>query len=392
MNNRALHIMISAGETSGDLHGAYLARALRELVPEVQLFGMGGPQMRQAGVELLFDPTSLSTVGFWEALRSYRALKSALALLERALAQNRPDVLVVIDFPGFHLRLAEAAKKMGVPVVYYFSPSAWAWGRGRALQVARSVALVAAVFPFEAEVYRQAGAEVNFIGHPLLDIVRVEKGREELRRELAGESSPVVGLLPGSRRQEIEFLLPPLLGAAERIRRRYPAAAFLLPLASSITPEQVEPYLRRRADLPVRVVQGRTYEVMAACDLILVASGTATLEATCLGTPMVVVYRLSWPTYLLARLLVRVPYIALPNIVAGWRVVPELIQRQATPERIAAEALALLDSPPLREEMRERLHRVVELLGQPGAVRRAAKLVVAVARGRSANGRPDYGQ
>lgn len=391
MNDRALHVMISAGETSGDLHGAYLARALRELVPEVRLSGMGGVQMRQAGVELLFDPTSLSTVGFWEALSSYKALKSALALMQRALAQDRPDVLVVIDFPGFHLRLAEAAKKIGIPVVYYFSPSAWAWGRGRALQVARSAALVAAVFPFEAEVYRQAGAEVTFIGHPLLDVVRVEKGREELRRELAGELSPVVGLLPGSRRQEIELLLPPLLGAAQRIRQRYPSTAFLLPLASSITPEQVEPYLRR-SDLSVRVVQGRTYEVMAACDVILVASGTATLEATCLKTPMVVIYRLSWPTYLLARLLVRVPYIALPNIIAGWRVVPELIQRQATPDRIAAEALALLDSPPLREEMRERLQRVVELLGQPGAVRRAAKLVVAVARGRSANGHPDYGQ
>ncbi|MFS8544318.1 MAG: lipid-A-disaccharide synthase, partial [Limnochordales bacterium] len=234
-------LLLSAGEASGDVHGADLARALAAQAPGVQLFGMGGPMMAAAGVELLYNPTSLSTVGFLEALKSVRVLRRVLARLSAAMDERRPDGVVCIDFPGFNLRLAALAHRKGIPVLYYFSPSAWAWGRGRAAQLARLGATILAVFPFEAEVYRAAGAPVVFVGHPLVDRVRPSAGREDIRAELGvPPGGTLVALLPGSRRQELESLLPAMLAAARIIRDQRPGARFVLPMAYTLAADEVQ--------------------------------------------------------------------------------------------------------------------------------------------------------
>lgn len=376
-------MMVVAGEASGDVYGARLAEKLKVLRPDVDLFGLGGTLMQAAGVRLLFNPTGLSAVGLAEAVRSAAALRGVLGEARRALSSERPSCLVLIDFPEFNMRLARAAARLGIKSVYLFAPTAWAWRRGRARRVARTVTKVASVFPLEAKVYREAGADVEFIGHPLLDLVSpaAAADRRAARAELgfggAGLET-VVGLLPGSRAQEIRLLLPPMLDGAARIAKARHGARFVLPLAETV-PEDAVREAVAASGLPIRVVRGQAHRCMAAADVVVVASGTATLEATIVGTPMVVVYRVSRSTWALGRLLVKIPYISWPNILAGKRVVPELLQEEASGEAIARETLRLLDDPACAGVMTQELARARGALGAPGALERAARLVIEVA-------------
>ncbi|HHY32316.1 MAG TPA: lipid-A-disaccharide synthase [Firmicutes bacterium] len=382
-----MKVMIVAGEASGDLYGGHLASKLKLLRPDIDMFGLGGRLMQAAGVRLLFNPTGLSAVGLLEAVRSAAALRGVLGEARRALAAERPSCVVFIDFPEFNMRLAGTAASLGIKSVYLFAPTAWAWRRGRANRVARTVTKVASVFPLEAQVYREAGAHVEFIGHPLLDLVRpaTAADRAAARAELGlgsalGSRAPVVGLLPGSRAQEIRLLLPPILEAAARIAGAKPGVAFVLPLAETV-PERAVREAVEASGLPIQIVRGRAHECMAAADAIVVASGTATLEATIVGTPMVVVYRVSRSTALIGRLVLRTPYISWPNILAGRRAVPELLQDEANGEAIAHEVLRLLDDASCAGAMVGELARARAALGSPGALERAARLVVEVSVG-----------
>ena len=375
-------IMLSAGEASGDLHGAVLCRALRELEPGVRLVGMGGAHMAAAGMDVIVDPTGQAAVGTSEALGRIPALYRAYRALGQRLRTERPRALVLIDFPEFNLRLARRARRAGVPVVYFIPPQLWAWRRGRIRQMARRVSQVLAVFPFEPAVYEQARVPVEFVGHPLLDVVPLDLTRDEARRSLGADPGhSLIGLLPGSRREEVEHLLPPMLEAAGRLAAADARRRFVLGLAPTVPREQVQAHLHRAAGGPaVGLVSGRTYEVMAAADALLIASGTATLEAALLGTPMVVCYRVSRTTEVIARLLARVQWIGLPNLVSGRAVVPELIQKDVTGPRLAAEAARLLEDPVIATAQRAAFKELRARLGEPGVGRRAARAVLAAAR------------
>lgn len=373
-------IMLVAGEASGDLHGATLGRALRQEAPRCRLVGMGGARMAAAGVELLADVTRAAVMGGPEALGRVPRLLGAYRRLRGALqGPRRPSALVLIDFPEFNLRLARAACRAGVPVVYFIPPQVWAWRAGRVRTIARRVALVLAVFPFETALYRQAGARVEFVGHPVLDALAGAPERGEARRELGlPQDALVLGLLPGSRREEVDRSLPAMREAARRVRAERPETRVVLALAPTVDPAEVARHVGGDSD--VALVRDRTYAVMRAADLLLVASGTATLESALLGTPMVVVYRVSFGTELMARTLLRIPWISLANIVLGRAVVPELYQEAATGRRLGEEAVRLLLDPTALEAQRRAFRELAGQLGEPGVGRRAARLVLEAAR------------
>jgi lipid-A-disaccharide synthase len=375
-------IMLSAGEASGDLHGATMCRALRALDPGLRLIGMGGPRMAAAGVEILVDPTAHAAVGTSEAIGRVPGLYRAYRILVRRLREARPKAMVLIDFPEFNLRLAKQARRAGVPVVYFIPPQLWAWRRGRIRQMARRVTRVLAAFPFEESLYEEAGVSVEFVGHPLLDVVPSDLDRMKARQRLGvGERQTLVGLLPGSRRQEVGRLLPPMLDAAARLSRTDGRRCFVLGLAASVERGLVSVPLRRASEAggpPVEVVEGLTHEVMAASDALLIASGTATLEAALLGTPMVVCYRVSRLSEVVARLLARSAWISLPNIVAGRGAVPEILQDKVTGARLASEAERLLVNSVAATAQRAAFKEVRLRLGQPGVGERAARAVLKI--------------
>lgn len=372
-------IMLVAGEASGDLHGANLVRHLKRLAPSVALVGMGGRAMAQAGVGLLSDVTRLAVVGGSEALSRLPALYRAYRGLVNRLREDPPRAVVLIDFPEFNLRLARRAKRLGIPVVYFIPPQVWAWRRGRARIIARLVQLVLVVFPFEVELYESAGARVRFVGHPLLDGLTAPPTRRDARERLGiAAEATLVGLLPGSRREEVERLLPEMVEAAARIRAARPGTQFVLALAPTVDPALVNSRLAARP-VPISVATGRTYEAMVASDLLLVASGTATLEAALIGTPMVVCYRVSRVSQWLGRLALRTPWISLPNIVAGRAVVPELLQERARGAALAAEALGLLNSPAALLAQRSAFEEIRVRLGTAGVGERAALAVLEIA-------------
>lgn len=371
----ATDVLLVAGEASGDLHAATLARALLDHAPGLRLAGMGGARMAAAGVRLLRRVESVAVVGGTEVLGRLPALWRAFRALRRHLREARPGVVVLVDFPEFNMRLARAARRLGVPVVYFIAPQVWAWRRYRVRALARDVSRVLAIFPFEVGFYADAGVPVEFVGHPVLDVLP-PLTRDSCRAGLVASGEALVGLLPGSREHEVRRHLPVLLGAARRLREARPRLRFALPVAPTLDPRAIEA-TARASDVPVTVLQGEAYRVMSASDLLLVASGTATLEAACYGAPMVVVYRLSGLSYALARLLVRgVAHVSLPNILAGRGIVPELIQRRATAEKVAAAAQALLEDETARAAQRAALLEVRARLGEPGAARRAAGAVL----------------
>jgi len=376
-------IMLSAGEASGDLHGGTLCRALRKLSPGIRLTGMGGGHMAAAGMEVIVDPTGQAAVGTSEVVGRVPALYRAYRAMGRRLLVDRPDALVLIDFPEFNLRLARRARRAGVPVVYFIPPQLWAWRAGRVRQMARRVKRVLAVFPFEPPLYERARVPVTFVGHPLLDVLPLDLTRDEARRRLAVDPGhALIGLLPGSRPGEIERLLPSMLDAARRLAAADGRRRFVLGLAPTVAREEVATIMSAAGPgiPPIELVSGRTYEVMSAADTLLIASGTATLEAALLGAPMVICYRVSRLTELIARALTRVEWIGLPNLVSGRLVVPELIQGEVTGARLAQEATCLLDDPVAATAQRAAFKDLRARLGEPGVGLRAARAVLDTAR------------
>jgi lipid-A-disaccharide synthase len=364
-------MLLVAGEASGDLHGARLVSELRELQPDLRVFGLGGSGLRESGMEAVADFSRLSVVGIAEVLRVLpRARRVFRQLLEEA-ERRKPAVAVLIDFPEFNLRLARQLKKRGTPVIYYVSPQIWAWRRGRLRVVSEAVDKMLVLFPFETDFYR-GKVDVQHVGHPLVDEVPQLSQVWDLGNEAAGRPGDKyrVALLPGSRSSEIKRLLPVLLETAEQLARVF-SVTFSVIQAPSVAESAIEEQLAR-STADVRVVREDRFEAIAGCHLAICASGTATLEVGLLRTPMVVVYRVGGGSYLLGRMLVRVPFISLVNLVLGAGVVPELIQREVKAERIAAEALRLLQNSNAREEMRKELRRLRAVLGSEGASRRAA--------------------
>lgn len=369
-------ILIVTGEASGDLHGANLATAIRMLRPDAELLGVGGGKMKAAGVRLVQGIERLDAMGL-VGLAQLRAAVRTYCALVRFLRENPLDAVVFIDNPGLNLRLARAAKKVGHRVFYYIAPQIWAWHGSRIHLIARVVDHMIVILPFEKEFYRQAGVRCDFVGHPLLDAVAPSYDRAELRKRFGVErATRVIGLLPGSREKEVRSLLPMMLDAAARLVREDPQVQFLVAQASSISTGLIEE-LSAGAKVKVRTLPDQANEVMAASDLLLVASGTATLQAAVIGTPMVLVYRTSWLTYWIVRWLITVDCIGLVNIVAGRRIIPELIQQEATAQRLAEEATRLLRDQSAYSEMCAALRAVREQLGEPGASRRAAAAILA---------------
>jgi lipid-A-disaccharide synthase len=374
-----MRILIVTGEASGDLHGAHLAKAIMALDPTTELVGIGGPSMRAAGVNLVPGVPQLDVMGLI-GLSAIRAMLQRVRAIRRVLKAEAWDLVVLIDNPGLNFHFARVAKAAGRRVLYYIAPQLWAWRPGRMKWIQRRVDHVVVILPFEPELYHRAGVRCTFVGHPLLDMVAAHYDRAKLRREFGlSESARVVGLLPGSRVSEVEMLLPVLLKAAAQLVLAEPGTQFILAQASSIDDNLIQTLLRD-SPVPVRVVHDRASEVMALSDVLLIASGTATLQAAVVGTPMVLLYKTSPLTYRLARWLITVKWIGLVNLVGGRLIVPELVQEDATDERLCREVLHLLRDPSAYNDMKEGLRQVRQSLGEPGASSRAAQVVLSECR------------
>ncbi len=368
-------IMFSAGEASGDLHGAGLAAALRRIEPEIEMLGLGGPKMEQAGVKLSKNFQEYSVMGFWEVLKNIHRLFKLRNALVQVMEEEKPDLLVLIDYPDFNWRLAEKAKKLGIPVFSYIPPSAWAWRKGRAKTCTRLADEFVAIFPFEMQVYEAAGANISFVGNPLVDTVKASMSRAEARQYfgISEETHPVL-LLPGSRQQEIELVLPVMLEAAKLLQAERPDTKFFLPVAPGISRNLLE-HMALTAGVELHFTVDKTYDLMGLADFALATSGTVVMEAALMGLPCVVLYRMSLITYLIGRLFVKVENFSLPNILLSERVQPELLQAEVNPQRILSEARRLYAGEPASTEVRKKLAKACELLGPPDAVSRVAKLI-----------------
>jgi len=374
---------ISAGEHSGDLHAASLIQEIRKQDPKAQIWGMGGPLMAAAGAEIMFDPTAESTIGFWEAAKKVWVFRRRLSEFTYFLRENRPDVVVWVDFGGFNRLLAEQAAALSIPVVCLFPPAAWAYGKGRADRLARCVTHVASVLPFEAEYYRRYyNLKVTYVGHPLVDRVRPQLAPEEWRqRHGLAPTEKVILLMPGSRKQEVRNLLPVMLAAAAELAASREDLRFFLPVAPTIDQALVQSLLEQHPGLAVETEpSAENYNLMAAADLGILASGTATLEAALLGLPMIVTYRVSSVSALLYRFLQNKEnnqpvMVSLPNLIKGRKIVPELLQDGLTVDDLVMQVRLFLELPERSRQMRKELQGIGEILGPPGVMERVATIV-----------------
>lgn len=368
----APRIVVSAGEASGDRHAAALVTALRARHPGLRIGGMGGTALAAAGVELWVDSSELGVIGLGELIGKYFRIRRALAAMQRRLAAERPDLLICVDYKEFNFRLARAAKAAGVKVLFYVSPQVWAWRPQRVLAYGRAVDHMAVIFPFEVPFYQAHGIPVTYVGHPLAGQVHSALSPSQARQEFGIDpKGPVFGILPGSRQNELQRLLPIMLDAARLLAAEFPAASFILPAADSLPQAGIDAALSR-TPLPIQVVRGRFYDVLSACDAVMTASGTATLECALMGVPMAICYRLSPLSYWLATRLVRVSWIGLPNIVAETQIVREFIQHQATAANLAGELRRLLCDEAYAESMRDGLREVARRIGRQDGIRALA--------------------
>jgi lipid-A-disaccharide synthase len=374
----AEEILIVAGEASADLHAARALIELRKLRPGLHAFGVGGPALRAAGLETLYPAEDISVMGLLEVLPRLPRILSILRGLGKAAQARRPIVALLVDLPDFNLRLAARLKELGVKVVYYISPTIWAWRKGRAFQIARVVDRMLCILPFEPEAYRGSGVQARFVGHPFAERPLPEPPRAYRDRLGLAPDRLTIALVPGSRRGEIARLLPPMLDAAERLRAAHPDAQFVLPVAPTLDRAVLAPHLAAHATLEVRLVDGQADVVVGASDAALVKSGTSTLEAGLMHRPMVVAYRMAWLTYLVARLLVKLKHFSLVNLLVGREVVPELFQGEVTGEKMAAALERVLVDGPARQAQLDGLRQVRATLGEPGAPERVAREVVEV--------------
>lgn len=371
-------ILMVAGEASGDLQGAHLVEAIQQIDPEIELFGVGGENLRRRGMKVLYPSHSLAVVGITEVILKIGRILRAFKKLRQFLDRERPDLLILIDFPDFNLRLAKMAHRRGIPVLYYISPQVWAWRPGRVKLIAKLVRKMIVLFPFEVPIFESAGVDVEWLGHPLLDVVKPTLTKEAAFQKFGLDPNRrTIGLLPGSRIHEVQRLLPPLLEASQLLLREIPDLQFIIPLAPGISSSTLSPYLKDNS-VPVKIVEGWTYDVMNLSELLITASGTATLEGAILQRPMIIIYKVSLLTYLIGRALIQVDHIGLVNLVAEGRIAPELIQKDVTPQKITEEAVRILRNPILYQRMVEAMSEVRKRLGQPGAAGRAAQIVLSL--------------
>lgn len=371
-------ILISAGEASGDIHAAAVTAAIKKIDSSAQIFGMGGDALRAAGGEVLFDIKDHGVMGFVEVIKKLPDLFKLRSDFAKVMDERKPDCMVVVDYPGFNMKLAKLAHDKRIPVVSYIAPSAWAWHKGRAKNVAKIVDKVACIFPFEYDVYKEAGASVEFVGHPLLDIVHPSMDKAEAEAWAGKEAGrPLVLIMPGSRLMEIEKMLPNLLAGAKLLQKQMPQVQFAMPRAGTIPVELLQDKIKD-SGLKIKITEGHNYDLFSVADLALATSGTVTLESALCGLPSVIVYRTSALNAFIARRVINIPNIGLPNIVAGRQILPELLQEDFTPEKLAATAAELL-LPESRQRLNDDLSYMKQRLGEPGAVGRVAQLILKMA-------------
>lgn len=369
-------IMIVAGEASGDLHGAGLVRQTLELAPDIEFFGMGGCRLREAGARLLFDLENMSLMGLSEIVSRIRYAWDVLNSLKRVLIEERPAALVLIDYPDFNFRLGKAARSVGVPVFYYVCPQVWAWRTGRVRQMARFADRLVVLFPFEVEFYRRYGIKADFVGHPLLDVMDPPRPKAEVKAELGFDPErPLLALMPGSREPLVRELLPVLLEAASLMRKRRPELALAIPRASTLEKDFLDAFLAGGPE-GVRIIEGDSHRLQNAADAVVAASGTSTLETALMLTPLLAVYRMRPLSFHILRWMQKTEFVSIPNLIADRPLVPELLQKEARPDRIAAELERLMNEPETRDAIIEGFQGIRDKLGRPGASRRAAGLLL----------------
>ena len=370
-----MKIMLSAGEASGDLHGANLAEALKAVDPQVELIGMGGEQMRKAGVRIVYDIKNLGVIGIGEIIKKIPFFYKLRTFLVNTMKEEKPDALVCIDYPGFNMKLIEKAKKAGIPVIYYILPTIWAWHKSRGNVIAEYTDLAVSLFPFEAEMYKKMGTNVVYGGHPLLDTVKPSMSKDEAYSffGLQKEKKTVL-FMPGSRVQEVQSLYGKMLAAGKLLQDKVEGLQFMVPKASTIDRHMLEE-AAREANLEVHIGEERVYDMMNIADAAICASGTATLETALMGVPTLLVYRVNALTYWLSKILVHLDSIGLPNIISGHRIMPELWQDEVTPENIEAAVLPWLVDAAASEKARHLMTGVRRQMGEAGAVRRTAEII-----------------
>ena len=374
-----MKIMFSAGEASGDTHGASVAKALLSKHPDATLFGMGGDLMKAAGVDIIYDIEQLGFIGIVEIIKHLPTFFKLRTFLKEAMLREKPDVLVCIDYPGFNMKLAKVAHDLGIPVVYYIAPTIWAWNKGRGKDIAKTVTKVASIFPFEAEAYQEFGVDVEFVGNPLVDIVKPTMTREEAFTYFgASPEARNILLMPGSRKQEVQGLLPTMLSAAEELAKSRSDLAFFLPRAHTIPRADLETIIQKYS-VPITITEGNNYDLMQICTACIAASGTATLETALMNVPTLLIYKVAPITYGIGKLLVNIKDIGLPNIIAKRRVIPELLQGEVTVSNVCNEMSQILDDTAIYEQMKLDLAQVKVDLGAPGAVQRVADVIASVA-------------
>jgi len=375
-NITAKHVLIVAGEASGDLHGANLVRAMKRLDPGVNIQGIGGKKMEEAGVDIMIPSSEMAVVGFVEVFARLNSIIRANLKLKSHLKNSRPDLLILIDYPDFNINLARTANRYKIPVLYYISPQVWAWRRGRIKKIARRVDRMAVILPFEEELYHKTGMEVEYVGHPILDSIPQNQDQDVVSRDMGlKDGHPIVGLLPGSRNQEIKNLLPLMIKSVEIMSSRYNDLRCVLPMASTVSPDLVQAAISQ-STVEIRISREDIFRTLSVCDVALVESGTATLETAIAEVPMVIVYRFSLLSFWISKMVVKVPYVGLVNLVAGEEIVPELIQDEITPQFLADKALAIIENDRKKEEMIEKLRMVKGNLGRGGASERTAGIAM----------------
>jgi lipid-A-disaccharide synthase len=367
-------IMIIAGEASGDRHAAKLAQALKSRAPETFLFGVGGSAMHRAGVRRIVDAESLSVVGITEVIAKLPTIYRAMGTVKKALKSMKPELLILIDFPDFNFHAAAAAKKLDIPVLYYISPQIWAWRQNRVKKIKRLVDHMAVILPFEATFYHKHHVPVTFVGHPLLDSIEPSPDNSV---SATTANNPVFGLLPGSREKEVATLLPVMLEAAKLIRQAFPSAKFLISCSESIRPDVVTGIVNRcGAGLDAEIIPGPAAQVFKRSRLLVAASGTVTLEAALYGVPMVIIYKVSPLSYWLGKRLIKVKHIGIVNLIVQKRLLPELIQENASPQTIAETITDLINDPQRFARIQTELSGVKDLLGGMGASGRVAEIAL----------------
>jgi lipid-A-disaccharide synthase len=378
--NQSYTVLFSAGESSGDQHAAHMFQELQKQCPDVRGIGMGGSKMRQAGIDIRFDSSGIGVIGLVEILKHYGEIRRALNLMKTIVAGEKPDLLVCVDYKEFNLKLARFAKSQGVKVLFYVSPQVWAWRPGRVLTYGKAIDMMAVIFPFETQYYDAENVPVRYVGHPSVDKVHpLRSKRQDFEVFGLDAARPVVGILPGSRGNEIKRMLPVMLRAAEQLARNHPELQFLLPQADSVGDDVLQSHLQH-CSLPIKVVKQQAYDAIQCCDAVMTTSGTASLEIALLGVPMVIAYRLSPLTYWLGKQLVKIPFIGLPNIIVGRAIVKELIQDAVSAESLAAEIERLLKDQAYRANCLEGLKQVKAQLGEGGGSKNMADLALEMLR------------